>query len=196
MAYIVVGLGNPGDEYRDTRHNVGRYMLERFRKQNDFPEWKFNKKSKAQESSGVLGKEKVMLVLPETFMNGSGKSVKEYVGSLKAAERLVVIYDELDVPLGGLKISYGRSSGGHRGLESIIKNIKTKDFVRIRVGISPKTPSGKLKKPTGEKPVVDFILGKFKPTEIEILKKVGKKVSEAIQVIIKDGRAKAMGEFN
>lgn len=196
MGSIIVGLGNPGKEYEETRHNVGRMVLERFRKKYEFSDWKFNKMSKALESAGAIGKEKVKLVLPETFMNGSGTSVKEYVGNPKAAEKLIVVYDELDIPLSHFKISYGRGSGGHRGLESIIKSLKTKDFARIRVGISPSTPSGKLKKPSGEKAVVDFILGKFKASEHETLKKATAKIFEAIKMIIEEGRAKAMGEFN
>ena len=129
-------------------------------------------------------------------MNKSGLSLKPIITSTKKAESLIVIYDDLDMPLGKFKISFGRGSGGHKGVESIARSIKTKDFIRIRVGIAPTTPSGKIKKPKGEQKIIDFILGDFKKPEIEKLKKVFKKVNEALEVIIEEGRSKAMNEFN
>jgi PTH1 family peptidyl-tRNA hydrolase len=200
MSYIIVGLGNPGPEYEKTRHNTGRLILEAFykkaSKENELSEWKVDKKLSAIKSTGKIGKESVVLLEPETMMNNSGKSLKELINTPKKAEKLVVIYDELDMPLGSYKISFNRGSGGHRGVESIIKNIKTKEFVRIRVGISPATPSGKLRKPQGEEKVIDFILGKFKPAEEEELKKVSKKITEALFCLIEEGREKAMNMFN
>ena len=95
-------------------------------------------------------------------MNKSGLAVKPIITSKKKAEALIVIHDDLDLPIGKFKISFNKSSGGHRGVESIIKAIKTEAFTRVRIGISPATPSGKLKKPKGEKDVGDFILGEFK----------------------------------
>jgi PTH1 family peptidyl-tRNA hydrolase len=171
-------------------------MLERMAKAHDFDQFEKSKKVKGLVSEGKIGKEKVVLLMPETFMNKSGEAVKPFVKSAKDAERTIVVYDDLDLPFGKFKISYGKNSGGHRGMESIIKSLKTKDFVRVRVGISPMTPGGKLKKPSGEKPVLDFILGKFKPAEIDELKKEGKKIVEAIEMIVSEGRAAAMMEFN
>lgn len=195
MAHIFVGLGNPGDEYKDTRHNTGRMLVEWFGKSLG-AEWKLDKKLNAQVSKVKVGKTAVTLVLPETFMNNSGKSVKPLVTSVKSAEKLVVIYDDLDLPFGANKISFNRSSGGHRGLESIIKNIKTEKFARVRVGISPATPSGKIKKPHGEDAVTKVILGKFKPDEITALKKLSKKVNEALETLVSGGLEKAMTGFN
>ena len=196
MNYVIVGLGNPGEEYQNTRHNVGRMFVEKFAKQNGFSEWQKSKRTKALEAKGGVGKEKVTALIPETFMNKSGLAVFPYLKSKKDIERLIILYDDLDLPLGKFKISFGRSSGGHRGVESIIKALKTKDFARIRIGVSPSTPSGKLKKPQGEKEVIDFILGKLKPAELEVLKKESKKICEAIEMIVSEGREKAMGEFN
>jgi PTH1 family peptidyl-tRNA hydrolase len=208
--HYIVALGNPGEEYKNTRHNVGRIALEEFFKKNDFSEWTIDKKLKALSSEGKIGKEKILLIEPETFMNNSGLSLKPLAGKIVkkkvypvgkrslsyGAEDLIVIHDDLDLPLGKFKISFNKSSGGHRGVESIIKAIKTEAFIRVRVGISPSTPSGKLKKPKGEKDVGDFILGEFKKSEIETLKKISKKVAEALEMIITEGREKAMGEFN
>lgn len=198
--FTIVGLGNPGEEYRETRHNAGRMALEYVRKHFDLPDWEENKKIKALSSAGKIGAgksaQKVMLVEPETFMNKSGLSVAPLVKSKKAAEQTIVIYDDLDMPVGKMKISFNRSSGGHRGVESIIKSLKTEAFVRIRVGISPVTASGKMKKPQGEKEVADFILGKFSPKEYDVLKKVFKKIPDAVAMIISESKEKAMGEFN
>lgn len=195
MIYIL-GLGNPDDEYMGTRHNVGRMVLDFFAKKNDFSEWKEDISSKSLISKGEIGKNKVTFIKPETFMNKSGISAKYFVDSEKKALKLVVIHDDLDLPIGRFKISFNKSSGGHRGVESIIKAIKTEAFIRIRVGISPSTPSGKLKKPHGEEAVGDFILGKFKKSEEEILSKNLKLISEAISMLVNEGREKAMGEFN
>lgn len=194
MSYIIVGLGNPGEEYVNTRHNVGRIALEAFRKKNDFQDWYQNGKLNALVSEGKMAKAgKVMLVEPETFMNKSGASVKPLITSAKKAEELIVVHDDLDLPLGRIKISFNKSSGGHRGVESIIKAIKTEAFIRVRVGISPATPKGVVKKP---KEVNDFIIDPFKPKELELIKKEAKVVAEAIEMIVKEGREAAMGEFN
>lgn len=195
MKYVVA-LGNPGEEYKNTRHNVGRIVLEVFVKKNDFSDWISDKKLKALSSQGKIGKEKVYLIEPETFMNKSGISLQSIIASKKKAESLIVIHDDLDLPIGKFKISFNKSSGGHRGVESIIKVIKTESFTRIRIGISPVTASGKLKKPKGEKDVGDFILGEFSKNEMEILKKLSKKVAAALEMILMEGREKAMGEFN
>ena len=194
--HYIVGLGNPGEEYENTRHNTGRLTLTNFLKKNDFLAQEQNKKMKALVSEGKVGKEKVTVIFPETYMNKSGKSIASFITSVKKAHDLVVVYDDLDLALGNIKISYNRGSGGHRGLESIMKAIKTPEFIRIRVGISPQSPSGKLKKPKGDKDVERWILGDYKPKEIDALKKVGKTVAEAVEMIVKDGYEIAMGEFN
>lgn len=194
--FIIVALGNPGEEYAGTRHNTGRIVLENFLKKFDFPELEMNKKYSSLASEGKVGKEKVLILEPETFMNKSGITLKTLVNSAKKAEQLVVIHDDLDIPMGTFKISFNKSSGGHRGVESIIKTIKTEAFIRVRVGITVATSSGKLKKPSGEKAVIEHIMGKFKKPEIEILKKVSKNIAEKLEILIKEGREKAMGTFN
>ncbi|MEQ1561216.1 MAG: aminoacyl-tRNA hydrolase [Nitrospira sp.] len=195
MSYVVVGLGNPGAEYESTRHNTGRMLVSWFGKNLD-AEWKDDKKLNAKVSKVKIGKSSVTLVLPDTFMNNSGKSVKPFVTSIKSAEKLIVIYDDLDLPFGVSKISFNKSSGGHHGLESIIKSIKTEKFARVRVGISPTTPSGKIKKPKGEDAVTKVILGKFKDEEIKELKKLSKRINEALETFVSEGLEKAMTGFN
>jgi PTH1 family peptidyl-tRNA hydrolase len=196
MPYIIVGLGNPGEEYENTRHNTGRIMLEAFRLAHNFPEWKEDKKAKALLSKEKVGKESALLIEPNNFMNNSGKSIVPFVTGKKAIEKTVVIYDDIDLPLGIIKISFNRSSGGHNGLESIIKNLKTREFDRVRVGVSKMTTIGVAKKPKGEEAVLKFLLGEFKKDELDTLKKISKTVSSAIETVILEGREKAMGEYN
>lgn len=194
--YFLVGLGNPGDDYENTRHNTGRIVLDYILKKNGFSDLEKIGKLNALSAKGEIGGKDVVAIEPETFMNKSGSSVALAVKSAKDAERTIVIYDDLDLPLGTWKISFNRSSGGHRGVESIIKSLKTEAFARIRVGICPTTPSGKPKKPKGEDKVLDFIIGEFKDKEMDELKKVMKKVNEAVTVMIAESREKAMSEFN
>jgi PTH1 family peptidyl-tRNA hydrolase len=213
--YYIVGLGNPGEEYIDTRHNTGRIAVEAFAKSAGFPEFVMNKKAVGFISAGELSTEKgvkpkitekITAILPETFMNKSGASVSPFIGvvgtgktankaNMKKAEKLIVVHDDLDMPLGKIKILFNRGAGGHRGIESISRAIKTDAYVRIKIGISPATPKGTIKKPDSDS-VLDFIIGKFKKPELEVLKGVSKTVAEAIKTIVLQGREKAMGEFN
>lgn len=193
--YYIVGLGNPGEEYKLSRHSTGRIAVLDFLKKEKFKEPQFNKKLNALVTEGQIGKEKIICILPETFMNRSGLSLKALIASRKKIENLIVIHDDLDLPLGRFKISFGSGSAGHKGVESVIKNIKTKDFIRIRVGISLSTPKGRVKKPQGQK-VVDFIIGNFTPKEIQVLKKISKKIIHAIGIIIEEGVQKAMNLYN
>lgn len=174
MNWTVVGLGNPDTEYVGTRHNVGKDFVESLKD-------KLPKKAKVIELN--------------VYMNNSGGPIKKAVTSKKAAEQLIVVHDELDLPLGKVKISFGSSAGGHNGVKSIEKALKTKDYVRVRVGISGSTPSGKLKRPDPEK-ITAFVLGKFKPTEQEKLKKVKKLVAEAIDLILEEGVPAAQSYVN
>ncbi len=192
MPYIIAGLGNPGDEYEGTRHNTGRIVLEHIAKEFGGDEFEFNKKLNARVTEGKVGKEKVTFVEPETFMNRSGSTISGLVKSVKAAEKLIVIYDDFNLPLGRIKLSYNRSSGGHNGLESIIKAVKTEAFLRIRIGVAPANAKGEAKTPHGDEKIEKFILGKFKDDEMKEIKKSAKKTIEAVEVAIKESREKAM----
>lgn len=193
---LIVGLGNPGKEYEKTRHNAGRIILEYIAKANDFGDWKNDMKTKSLRAKGEIDGEKFDFMLPETFMNNSGNAVTPVIDDKKKLKNLAVIYDDLDIPVGSLKISFNRSSGGHNGLESVIKRVKSKEFVRIRIGVSPHTPSGKLKKPSGEAAVLKFLLGAFKEDEIKTLKKQSKLVTEILTTLADGGKDKAMSLYN
>jgi PTH1 family peptidyl-tRNA hydrolase len=193
---LIVGLGNPGKEYEKTRHNAGRIVLEYIAKANDFPEWKNDMKTKSLRAKGEVDGEKFDFMLPETFMNNSGNAVAQIIDDKKKLKNLVVIYDDLDIPVGSLKISFNRSSGGHNGLDSVIKKVKSKEFVRIRIGVSPHTPTGKLKKPSGEQAVLKFLLGMLKEDELKTLKKQSKQIAEILVTISSGGKDKAMSLYN
>lgn len=193
MIYTIFGLGNPGQEYDGTRHNVGRMILTSLEKDLLF---KFDKKINGIVSEMKIGKDTIKLIAPETFMNNSGKAVAQVIKSIKAAEKLIVIYDDFNLPLGKIRISYNRSSGGHNGLQSIIKSIKTEAFLRIRIGVSPENSKGVAKVPHGDDKIEKFILGKFKEDENKIIKKISKVVFEALNTIVKEGKDKAMSIYN
>lgn len=193
---LIVGLGNPGEEYKNSRHNTGRIILENIAKGNNFFEFKDNIKLKSLSSKGEINGEKFDFLLPETFMNNSGNAVCQIINDKKKLKNLVVVYDDMDLPIGSLKISFNRSSGGHNGLESIIKRVKSQEFVRIRIGVSPHTPTGKIKKPKGEEAILKFLLGKYKEDELNEIKKISKKVAEIIEMISSEGKDKAMSIYN
>lgn len=196
MSWVVMGLGNPGGEYEGTRHNAGRMALQHIAKKHGASLWKPHKASQSLTTGITVGKNVAALVLPETFMNKSGVSAAKFVKSVKAAEKLVVLYDDLDLPLGKIKLSFDRGSGGHKGIESIARAIKTKRFVRIRIGVCPTTITGKLRKPEAGEEVNTFILKQFKADEADELKKVFKKVGDAVETTIAEGREIAMNRHN
>ena len=173
---LVVGLGNPGEKYENTRHNTGRIMVGLV--------------------ENKLSDMKIKFLTPDNFMNNSGKAVAPLIKTKKDLKDLVIIYDDIDLPLGKMKISFNRSSGGHNGLGSVIKELKSEEFLRIRIGTSPATPSGKIRKPKGEKAVLNFLLGEYKKSELDELKKLSKKVAEALEIIFTEGKGKAMSLFN
>lgn len=193
---FVVGLGNPGEDYDGTRHNTGRIVVASVAKALGAPDFEPDKKSCALLSLAKIGRLKTHFILPETFMNKSGEAVVKFVKSKKDALGLIVVHDDLDLPIGRAKMSFARHSGGHKGVESIIKKIKTEEFTRIRIGISPANPSGKIKKPQGGEAVEKLILGKFSAREMDILKKESKVVTEALSAFAENGKDVATGIVN
>jgi len=191
MALIIVGLGNPGKEYETTRHNAGRAAVELLERKGDFDDFVENKKVSALVAEGTLEGESVTLVLPETMMNASGKAVAAFVKSPKAAKRLLVIHDDLDLSLGTIKVVTGRGSGGHKGVESVMRAVKTKDFSRIRIGVAPPGKSNQAKKLKDEEKVIRHVLGKWKPAEEAAFKKSLAKAVEAAALFVREGAAAA-----
>jgi PTH1 family peptidyl-tRNA hydrolase len=194
--HVIIGLGNPGEEYERTRHNAGRMAVERIHATHDFTEWKKNGKPPFLYAAGALSGAKTTLVLPDTFMNRSGQAAAHYIKNKKGAGNLIVLHDDMDLPLGRMKISFARNSGGHNGVESIIRALKTNEFVRIRIGVARPSAKGVALKPKGEERVLKFLLGKFSSDEEAELKKFFKKVVEAVETIAVEGREAAMNRFN
>lgn len=202
---LIVGLGNPGEEYKNSRHNTGFIMLDFILglprvggvKAGKKIEWKQISGTKALFYKDSIGGKPTEYFKPTTFMNNSGVAVAFVKDKHKLnLKDIVVIYDDIDLPIGKMKISFDKSSGGHNGLESVIKKLKSREFVRIRIGISPETPSGKLRKPKGEKDVLKFLLGEYKEKELAELKKLSKKVAQALETIVTEGKDKAMSLYN
>lgn len=171
---IIVGLGNPGKEFKNTRHNIGFEVLDKIKEKNDFPDFTFSKKFNAQISKGILNQEKTILAKPQTFMNSSGKSVKVLMQYYKKA-KLIIVHDDIDIPLRQSKIVESGGSAGHKGVQSIIDAMKTKNFKRIRIGILPE----KGKPLETER----FVLKKFTKKEKGIIKETIKKIAEEISQI-------------
>ena len=187
--FLIVGLGNPGEKYEKTRHNIGFRVLNEFARENNFPDFKFEKKINAEISEGEFIGQKIILAKPQAFMNLSGDVVRDFFIYFKLpVENLFIIHDEIDIPLGKIKISKESGAAGHKGVGSIIEKLKTNDFVRFRIGIQPQ--KGKPKN------VEDFVLQKFNKEEERNINEVIKKSAEAVETILKDGLERTMNKYN
>ena len=205
---LIVGLGNPGPKYKSTRHNIGFMTIDNLQLTIDkFSDWKNNKKLLSEISQGEINGQKVILAKPLTFMNLSGQAVKKIINNYQLTiNNLFIIHDDIDLPSGKIRIAKNRGAAGHKGIESIIKELKTKNFIRFRIGIQPKFGKPEnlekfvLQKPTEAKPSEAGDETKFQrpfnKKEEEILKKMIKKTVEAIEMTLKQGLEKAMNEFN
>ena len=178
---IIVGLGNPGKEYESTRHSIGFKILDYINKQygGDF---EFDKKSNSEMSEVKINGSKVLLAKPQTFVNNSGKALK-ILNTIYHIQNtnFVVVHDDLDIPFGKVKVSFGRSSAGHRGVESIIKALKTDKFYRVRFGTfgAKLSKIRKIKdKRKRTKEMNDFVVGPFSPSEKQKLNKLIKAAAE------------------
>lgn len=192
---LIAGLGNPGKQYQKTRHNAGFMALDYFKKANSLPDFNLEKKFLAEISEGKIGGEKVILAKPQTFMNNSGKAVGLLAKYFKIKpENILVSHDDADLPLGAIKIVKNRGSAGHKGVESIMRALKSRDFIRFRIGTRT---TKSLKIPSRSKKIMgEFVLGKFSGAQEELLKKTIRGCRQAIEETIKDGVAMAMNKFN
>jgi len=184
---LIVGLGNPGDEYRLTPHNVGFLAVDHIASEAKVEIR--NRQCRALTARIQVAGEPVLLAKPETFMNLSGISVRELVAEYDAKPDadLTVIQDELDFPLGTLRIHTRRSSAGHNGIESIIDALGTQDFLRIRIGVAPdyKVEDGK-----------EYLLSPFRKAALTVVDEMLDTAVEAVKVILTEGAAAAMNRFN
>ena len=185
--FLIVGLGNPGAEYARTRHNAGFLVLERLAERWG-ARWTYEKKFNARVARADRDDRTVLLCQPQTYMNSSGEAVAALVKFYRApASRLVVVMDDADLPLGGIRLRPGGSSGGHHGLESIERHLGTREYARLRVGIG---------RQSGQRQITGYVLGRFSSTEAALMDRVLAVASDQVECWLKAGIQKAMSQFN
>lgn len=184
---MIVGLGNVGQEYENTRHNVGFEIVDKIAKESG-AKFDFDKKVDAETGKGKIGNKPLIFAKPHTFVNKSGEAIKKLKTKYKVkSEDIVVIHDDLDIEFGNFKLSLGKDSGGHRGIQSVIDHLKTNKFWRLRIGTANRKLNSARHRKTlkGKKEAVgSFVLSKFTPTEQTELKKVIKQAIQRLKQII------------
>ncbi len=190
--YLVIGLGNPDEQYQNTRHNVGyRFvdaLLEFWKQSEDFGDFKFTRKYKAELARGEFDGKKILLAKPTTYMNSSGEAIYLVEQYYKIPEsNIIVVHDDIDIPLGSFRISFDSSAAGHKGVQSLIDHLQTQEFTRIRIGIG---------KPPENKPAEKYVLENFNNEENELLNKIFTLTTTAVETIINKGKDEAMNLFN
>lgn len=184
--FVIVGLGNPGKKYEKTRHNMGFLAIDKLAKQHDI---KINKlKHKALVGDGFISGRKALLVKPQTYMNLSGESVREIVDYYDVdPEELIIIYDDFDLETGAIRIRKKGSAGSHNGMKSIIGQLQSKDFPRIRIGIGKSGGGAEWK---------NFVLGKTSKQDEKLIEDAVERTADAVACILEKGIDKAMNEYN
>jgi len=184
--YIVIGLGNPGSKYDNTKHNVGFNVIDLLA---DRFKIKVNKlKFKALSGDGIIEGERVLLVKPQTFMNLSGESVREIIDWYKATlNNIIIVYDDVDLPLGKIRVRPKGSSGTHNGMKSVVYQIQSDDFPRVRIGVG---------RPPEEWDLADYVLSKFSSEERKIINGSVSLAGDSVIEIIKSGVESAMNRYN
>lgn len=182
--FLIVGLGNPGKKYVDTRHNVGFEMLDVLAMANNFKVSKI--KFKALIGEGKIGGENVILAKPQTYMNLSGESVREIATYYKIpAHKIIVIYDDISLSVGRIRIRPRGSAGGHNGMKNIIYHLKTDEFTRVRIGVGEP-----------DQDIIEYVLGKFSKTDVAALTEIAKDIPNIIEMMITNGTEPAMNKYN
>ena len=183
---VIAGLGNPTRQYEGTRHNTGFSAVYRMADRYNI---KMNiARHKALIGTGVIAGEKVMLVMPQTYMNLSGESIGEIIRYYKLTpEDLIVLYDDIDLDVGKIRVRPKGSAGGHNGIKNIIQHIGTEVFDRVRIGIGHKPP---------EFDLADYVLSRYSSEELPLIRDAVDKAADAVEVILKDGIDKAMNMYN
>ena len=184
--FLIVGLGNPGRQYRLTRHNVGFMVVDRFCNETNISMQRLQ--SEAIIGSGVIDMDKIIVAKPQTFMNLSGKSVGALARFYKIPlEQLLVIHDDVDLPFGTIRIRGSGGSGGQKGLKSVIEHLGTEQFARLRIGIG---------RPPGRMDPVEYVLHEFDPAEQESLYQILSRASQAVESFVRYGLTKTMNQYN
>lgn len=184
--FLIAGLGNPGTEYAATRHNIGFDMVTYLGDQYHIP--LRSRENKAIVGKGIIGGQKVMLAQPQTFMNLSGESIRALLDYYKTdREKLIIIYDDISLPVGQVRVRPKGSPGGHNGIKNIIQHLGTEEFARIRIGVGAKPEGGDL---------VKHVLGRFSREEEDMIRDVFALAEEALLTIMNEDVAAAMNRVN
>ncbi len=191
--FLIVGLGNPGEEYARTKHNAGWIVLEGV---VGDAKWNTSKNAHADFVPGQIGNEAVVYSKPMTFMNESGSAVSFFAKKENVvANQIIVLHDELDLAMGTVRISFDRGAGGHNGITSIQDSLGTSAFIRIRIGVSPVDDEGNVRRPTAGAQQ-DFVLKQFNNADYEKITALVPKVKELIEMIVTKGLEAAMTKYN
>lgn len=187
VTWLIVGLGNPGSKYETTRHNAGWHVLDTIGQQ--YGGFRFDeKRSKGLIARGEISGVKVALIKPQTFMNLSGEAVGPIARFYKVPpERILVAYDDVDLPTATLRLRPKGGAGGHKGMRSLLQHLGTETFPRLRLGIG---------RPPGRMPVEAYVLQKFKPDEWDVMLATYRQAVDAIEVVLTEGIERAMNQFN
>lgn len=186
---LIVGLGNPGPQYHKTWHNIGFMALDRLADEFDFSDFKEEKKFKAEIAVGKIQGQKIILAKPTTFMNNSGEAVSAIAKYYKIKPtEIIVIHDDLDLPLSRIKLINQSSAGGHNGIKSIIQYLKTQDFTRIKIGVA--TPK------KDKMDSADYVLTKIGLLQTNKVKEIIKKTTSAVEETVGFSLLSAMNKFN
>ncbi len=186
LPYLVIGLGNPGREYRETRHNIGFMVIDQLCKVLGISMTRMQ--SRALVALGTLEGQKIILAKPQTFMNLSGQAVGGLVHFYKVPlDHLIIAHDDIDLPLGTLRLRPGGGSAGQKGMESIIQQLGTQNFSRLRLGVG---------RPPGQKEAANYVLQSFSRSEQELVDLVLERATAAVRTFIRDGLNTAMNQYN
>ncbi|MBP9749616.1 MAG: aminoacyl-tRNA hydrolase [Candidatus Pacebacteria bacterium] len=197
MEYLLIGLGNPGEAYATSRHNLGRVALERMYDRCAGVSWRTDTLAHARVARGVTpAGTSVTFVLPDTFMNRSGVAVRPFVERVEDLEHVIVLHDDIDLPEGTVRIAFDRGSGGHNGVRSVERMFASKAFVRVRIGIAPVAADGTISKPAKGDELDDFVLRPLRGPTWEKLLSVADIAARATIAIIDEGREAAMLRFH
>jgi PTH1 family peptidyl-tRNA hydrolase len=188
--FLIIGLGNPGPEYADTRHNIGFMCLDCLQKKIVPPSsFKFTNEYQAEIAEGKLAGVSACLVKPQTFMNLSGKTARAIMADFPATDlaKVIIVHDDLDLPLGRIKLKSGGGSGGHNGIKSLIEELGRADFLRLRLGISGALRSAD---------TIDYVLSPFQDGEEKIVSEVVEKAVAGLILVLTSGVTAAMNQIN
>jgi len=193
--YYLVALGNVGEKYTNTRHNIAWLVMHEICQLHSSPKPVYDKFVSGDVGVMQIGDGHLRLLFPHTFMNASGTAVKKFLPT-DATEELIVVYDDVDLAFGEVRIAYGKGNGGHNGIRSVVSAIGTKEFVRIRLGIAPKSFwTGKVKRPASST-LADFVLGRFSNSELKRIPDIATHVNLVLADIVREGHLKAMNQWN